>query len=181
MARHSRGSSAALGTGRVSSRPLARKVSDRPSDASRPVQSSQSGNARRRSSSNRRGDTSTDTVITSLLRTIPRGMTVKRICWLAIVETPSGERRRVLVPDRRRLEHVEKPRVTAAAAELLLDGDVDRRAEERHLDLDRQGGPAGGLAVLVAEAEHELERDRDEAEHRQLAAQAQVAAEDGQV
>src|SRR4051812_48652538 len=97
---------------------------------------------------------------------MPFGMTVKRICWLAIVVvSPSGECRRVLVPDRRRVEHVGEPGVAAAAAELLLDRDLDRGAEERHLHLDGERGPAGRLAVLVAEAEHELERDGDEAEY----------------
>ena len=86
-----------------------------------------------------------------------------------IRSTSRAPRRAARTPDR------------ARPAEGALDGDIDRGAEERDLDLHRERRAPVGLVAcaVVGEAQRELERDLDEAEHAQVAAHPQVAGERG--
>ena len=64
-------------------------------------------------------------------------------------------------------------------ANFFSHADLHREREEEDLDLDGDGRPADGLpgGGLVRELEVQLDRRGDEAEHVDLAAQAEVAGE----
>src|SRR5215472_10751233 len=165
--------------------PLHSNVSVRPVSSRRCVQFSQSPYPPRWSSPDRRGETSTETLIVSGSNTRFCGTAVKMMsCVLAIADVPRpclGERVGVFGPQRGRVHALHKGRVAALAPEGPFDGQVDRLAEAGDRDLDGQGGAALRLVQVdeVGEAEIKLNRHPDDAEDAQRAAAAQVAAQRG--
>ena len=83
----------------------------------------------------------------------------------------SGERRRVGLPLGRR-EHVRDRRIAGGAPEAALGGQLDALADEGDLDRHDQGGPTDDLlgVDVVGQRQVEVDSDRDQPEHRHLAA-----------
>ena len=158
-----------------------RKVNCTPLVASFCVQSTKSGKASSRSAPPSRGDTTTDTGSVAPLRLMPRGMTVNRTVWeIAILPSPGAAQAKAsayslhVAAEENSWPNVGSPLLPPKARSTVM---LDRGAEEGDLDLHGQRSPAVGLVApaVVGEAQHELERHLDQAEHAELAAHAQVA------
>src|SRR5438067_1825119 len=116
----------------------------------------------------------------------PAGRTTATSDWLITAPPPSSDTPRspecpgVLGP-LVGAHHIVELGVTAAGAEAAFDGELYRGAEEQHVHRDRERRPplddVARRRMLPAQAEVQVDRDRDDAEDRDLAADVDESSE----